>query len=226
MRGLRVATAALMALGCTTSAAPNDALPTEPVQHCGQDSGVRCTFPEQCRFVGARSVCMPPCGVVQNGEVLNGEVCALGRHCIGGLCSPGGDAQPGASCETPLDCIDGYICSSVAGVPVPTCVPICVGEHYDDRECAAGTICSQTSACVPPCDPADHATCAAPHLCDRRECDYSLEGAACFMGPCSPGLICEATTQMCVDPVAADRLNPRPPGGFCVVTGGCPANSH
>jgi hypothetical protein len=216
-----LASAAVLALGCSTTHTPGDASVEGAVRYCDVDGGPGCSPQEVCGSVGARRVCMASCGAMYDGEV-----CAQGRHCILGHCSPGGSTPPGAPCNSNLECVDGYICSAIAHAPVATCVPICVGMHYDDAECAAGTICTYMSACVPPCDPANASTCDAGQLCRFRECDFVTTGEVCLSGPCAAGRLCEPTSGMCVDPVTFDRLDPRPAGGPCHEMSACPANAH
>ena len=196
-----------------------------PIIYCDEDAGPACLAPSRCLTVAARRVCAPSCG-----RRLDGEACAPGRRCIRNFCVPPGTTPPNAACSADLECVDGFICSSITPLPGPaTCVPICVGAHYDDTECPAGTICSGASACVLPCDAHDPAACpcaAVCFVCRQEEC--SPGGAPCGTGTttCAPNQICDTSTQVCVDPVTALRLDPRPPGGAChTIPHGCPANA-
>lgn len=142
-----------------------------------------------------------------NGSIDDGDLCTGDDVCYRGKCVPPcGSGE--FTCAPGTVCNDDGICVDTACVTV-TCDEgqicedgVCKG-WCDGVTCPYGQVC-RVGACVDPCD---GVTCDADYYCELGVCMIR-----CTCGQCAPGLVCDDSTERCVD-------------DGCIGVS-CPAGSH
>lgn len=196
-------TAAMLSAACSSSSG------VSPEQACANLASARCQKMQQCN----------PQGIVNvYGDLATCES-RQSATCVSNLAAP----QTAANASHTEDCAQatpGEVCSDfeLGNVP-PACQPL-AGPR------AAGNPCSVNAQCA-------SAFCLIPKTSSCGVCaPQPVVGSSCANNGCGPGLVCDANTSLCANPVgsggACDDSSVCGPGFTCLgntatATGSCVA---